>query len=192
MTDFSKKSEAMKYFDSILENLKQLKITAISTFCPMSWNHQSGYRIYSTDTNVYILFENESCLVIAYPFIDALDVEFRKITSLEKNHYKLQEKDCFNTIDDISDLYTGKVYQMENCNLEYGSITSVSFRPVTKKYSKWIDGDTAFVSPTAETYDEIKFSMSNGKSFVICPDDAEADGYTLFWSEDAIESITKK
>ena len=191
MTDFSKKSEAKKYFDSILENLQQLKITAISTICPMSWNHHRGYRTYSTDTELYILFENEYCLVIRYRFIDALNVEFRKLTSLEKNHYKIQKKDCFNTINDICDFRTGKVYQKENCNLEYGSITGVSFRSVTKVYSKWIDGDIDFVSPTAETYDEIKFTMSNGKSFVICPDSAEADGYTLFWSEDTIESITK-
>ena len=43
-----------------------------------------------------------------------------------------------------------------------------------------------------ETFDEIKFTMSNGKSFVICADDAEVDGYALVWSEDTDETITEK
>ena len=183
MTDFSKKSEAKKYFDSILESLQQSEVTAICTLSPMSWNHHRGYRTYSTDTEIYILFKNEYCLVITYRFIDALNIEFRKLTALEENHYKLRERDCFNT---------SKVYQTENCNLEYGSIVDVLFRSVTKEYSKWIDNDVDFVSPTEETFDEIKFTMSNGKSFVICPDSAEADGYTLFWLEDTIETIVKR
>jgi hypothetical protein len=38
--------------------------------------------------------------------------------------------------------------------------------------------------------DKITFSMENGKSFVICPDDAMVDGYTLVWSADAKETVT--
>ena len=54
------------------------------------------------------------------------------------------------------------------------------------------DNDVDYVSPTKETFDEIKFTMSNGKSFVICADDAEVDGYALVWSEDTDETITEK
>ncbi len=193
MTDFSKKSQTIKFFNSIMGDLQQSKIKAIFSIAPMSWNHYRDYRTYSTDTEIYILLENNQCLVIYYRFIDALDVHFRKLTPQEKDKYcKLREKDFFNTINNLYDHRTNKIYQTQTCNLEYGSIEDVSLRSVTKAYSKWLDDGIDFVSPTEETFDEIKFTMSNGKSFVICADDAEVDGYTLFWSEDTDETITKK
>ena len=193
MTDFSKKSETIKYFNSIMQDLQQSKIKAIFSIAPMSWNHHRGYRTYSTDTEVYILLENEFCLVIDYRFIDALDIQFRKLTSLEEDAYcKLREKDFFNTVNDIHDFRTNKIYRTESCNLEYSSIADVSLRSVTNDYSKWLEDGIDFVSPTDETFDEIKFTMSNGKSFIICADDAEVDGYTLFWSENTDEAITER
>ena len=193
MTDFSKKSETIKYFNSIMQDLQQSKIKAIFSIAPMSWNHHRGYRTYSTDTEVYILLENEFCLVIDYRFIDALDIQFRKLTSLEEDAYcKLREKDFFNTVNDIHDFRTNKIYRTETCNLEYRSIADVSLRSVTNDYSKWLEDGIDFVAPTDETFDEIKFTMSNGKSFIICADDAEVDGYTLFWSENTDEAITER
>ena len=193
MTDFSKKSETIKYFNSIMLDLQQSKIKAIFSIAPMSWNHHRGYRTYSTDTEVYILLENEFCLVIDYRFIDALDIQFRKLTSLEEDAYcKLREKDFFNTVNDIHDFRTNKIYRTETCNLEYSSIADVSLRSVTNDYSKWLEDGIDFVAPTDETFDEIKFTMSNGKSFIICADDAEVDGYTLFWSENTDEAITER
>ena len=193
MTDFSKKSETIKYFNSIMQDLQQSKIKAIFSIAPMSWNHHRGYRTYSADTEVYILLENEFCLVIDYRFIDALDIQFRKLTSLEGDAYcKLRENDFFNTVNDIHDYRTNGVYQTETCNLEYGSIVAVSLRSVTNDYSKWLEDGIDFVAPTDETFDEIKFTMSNGKSFIICADDAEVDGYTLFWSENTDEAITER
>ena len=193
MTDFYKKSETIKYFNSIMQDLQQSKIKAIFSIAPMSWNHHRGYRTYSTDTEVYILLENEFCLVIDYRFIDALDIQFRKLTSLEEDAYcKLREKDFFNTVNDIHDFRTNKIYRTETCNLEYSSIADVSLRSVTNDYSKWLEDGIDFVAPTDETFDEIKFTMSNGKSFIICADDAEVDGYTLFWSENTDEAITER
>ena len=193
MTDFYKKSETIKYFNSIMQDLQQSKIKAIFSIAPMSWNHHRGYRTYSTDTEVYILLENEFCLVIDYRFIDALDIQFRKLTSLEEDAYcKLREKDFFNTVNDIHDFRTNKIYRTETCNLEYSSIADVSLRSVTNDYSKWLEDGIDFVAPTDETFDEIKFTMSNGKSFIICADDAEVDGYTLFWSENTDEVITER
>jgi len=193
MTDFSKKSEMIKYFDSIMGDLTLSKIKAVFSIAPLSWNSNKGYRIYSTDSEIFILFENEFCLIINYFFIDDLNIQFRKLTSLEKDEYnKLRTKDFFNTENDIHDYRTDTVYQTETCNLEYGNIAEVSLRSVTEDYSKWLGNDIDFVSPTDETFDEIKFTMSNGKSFIVCPDDAIADGYALFWSDDTNEIITKK
>ncbi len=193
MTDFSKKSGTMEYFNSIMDDLKQAKIESIFSFCPPFWSHYRGYRTYDTDTEIYILLENGFCLVINYRFIDALDIQFRKLTlSEQEEHQNLLIKDLFNTVNDIHDFHTNRIHRTETCNLEYGSIVKVTLQSVTKDYNKWLDGHIDLVSPTEETFDEIKFTMSNGKSFAICADDADADGYILLWSEDTEETITEK
>ena len=193
MTDFAKKSYVNEFFESIISELQKSKVKAIFSFSSPSWNYNRGFRTYSTDTEVYILLENDWCLVIDYRFIDALDVKFRKLTALEKEEYnRLLVKDWFNTINNIHNWRINKIYRTESCKLEYGKIESISLRSVTKEYNKWLDKNVDLVFPTEETFDQIKFTMSNDKSFIICADDAEVDGYTLMWSEDTNEMVTDK
>lgn len=189
----SKKSEATAYFDSILSELQKIRIKAVFTLASPFWSNKRGHRSYMDDTEIYVQLENDFCLVISYRFIDFLEVEYRKLT--ESEFYKYQElmiKDCFNTVNDIQNSRTGKIYETQICELEYGRIEEISLRSVTRDYLKWIDGDLDFVEPTEETFDEIKFTMSNGKSFVICADEAVTDGYVMFWSEDSTETIIKR
>lgn len=187
----SKKSEATSYFNSILCSLKEEKIKAVFSLSSPSWNfYNRSFRTYRTDEEVYVLFENDWCLVINYRFIDYLDVDFRKLTETEiKEYEELLIKDCFNTTNDLYDFHSKQIYETQTCKLEYDNIESISLKSVTDKYSKWVDDDICFASSTEETFDEIKFSMSNGKSFIICADDAETDGYIMFWSEDTKEEI---
>lgn len=193
MTDFSKKSQTIKYFNSIMDELKVSKVKAIFSLSAPFWNQHRGFRSYSTYTELYVMLQNGMCLVITYYFVDNLEVQFRKLTTEEETEYsKMMIKDFFNSVDDIYDIYANKIKRVETCALEYDCISSVSLRSVTEKYNKWIDNDVDYVSPTKETFDEIKFTMSNGKSFVICADDAEVDGYALVWSEDTDETITEK
>ena len=175
-----------------MDELKQSKVNAVFGLYAGFWNQHRGYRLYSSDTELYIMLENNKCLVISYYFVDGLEVEFRELTPEESNDYtKVLQKDFFNTEDDIYNYYTSQIVRKETCKLEYGSIVDVSLRSVTSDYNKWVDGDIKVVHPTAETFDEIKFTMSSGKSFIICADDAEADGYALLWSEDTEETITE-
>lgn len=187
----SKKSEATSYFNSILCSLKEAKIKAVFSLSSPSWNfYNRSFRTYRTDEEVYVLFENDWCLVINYRFIDYLDVDFRKLTETEiKEYEELLIKDCFNTTNDLYDFHSKQIYETQTCKLEYDNIESISLKSVTDEYSKWVDDDICFASSTEETFDEIKFSMSNGKSFIICADDAETDGYIMFWSEDTKEEI---
>ncbi|MDE6598262.1 MAG: hypothetical protein K2K60_06455 [Clostridia bacterium] len=62
----------------------------------------------------------------------------------------------------------------------------VELKRVTENYSAWIDGGIVDgIKPTEETFSEIKFIMDNGKSFIMCADNPENDGYSLLWSKDA-------
>ena len=85
--DFSKRSQTELFFSSIIDDLRKYKIVAAFSLSPMSWNHDRRYRTYSTDTEIFILLENDDCLVIDYRFIDSLDIQYRKMTGEEKNEY---------------------------------------------------------------------------------------------------------
>lgn len=188
MTDFSKKSQTLEFLNSILDDLRKTKVKSV--FClPLAfWETHMGYRRYYTDTELYILLENDNCLVIDYLFIDKLDLQLRKMTDEEKQFYsEIYCKDLFNP----SSTYAyneERESKTDLYSLDYGSIESVSIHSVNNEYTKWINGDIISVSPATETFDEIRFTMSNGKSITLCPASAEDDGYLLFWSEDAVEN----
>lgn len=140
------------------------------------------------DENIYIMFENEKCLVVSYFFIDSLCVEYRSLTEQEKKQILLSIiEDYFNNTIDIYNSHT-KNDRTESISLEYDSIEKITITPVISEYSKWLEDGIDYVSPTSETFCEIKFKMKNGNSFTIAPDDAEADGYTLIWSKEAKET----
>lgn len=114
MLDFSKKTDTEKYFSSIMGDLQKTKIKTVFSIAPMSWHHHREYRTYTTCSELYVLFENDYCLVINYRFIDALKIQYRKLTADERNKYSaLLVKDFFNTINNISDWREKRVYCTE-------------------------------------------------------------------------------
>ena len=182
----SKKSEANIFFGEILAKLKNIKIKSVFALTSPFWNTHKGYRSYDSDTELYILFENDTCMVIEYYFVDSLEIELRPMTSEEQEKYsKTMIKDFFNSSNDICDHITYEKIRNESCTLDYDSVKNIKLKVVVDEYEKWIDGGINFVKPTNETFDEIKIEMNNGKSFVICPDPASDDGYIHVWSEDS-------
>lgn len=157
------------------------------------WNHHNGYRTYSADTEVYILFEDEMCLVINYLFIDELDIEYRPLQKDEGDIYEeIIIRDFFNSVDEIHASVEGEIIEVQTISLDYDSIETICLNPVTYEYGKWISQGIEEVQPTDETFDKLELQMKNGKSIFICPQDAESDGYVMLWSEDALEVIEKK
>ena len=67
MLELSKASDAKSFFEDIIEKMRGIKISSIFSACP-SFNNHSGYRSYSEDTPIYILFENGYALIIEYRF----------------------------------------------------------------------------------------------------------------------------
>lgn len=188
MKKLSKLTEAKIYFDNILEKIKDTKVKAIFSFGSFISKH-SGTQVYMQDENIYIMFENEKCLVVSYFFIDSLCVEYRSLTEQEKEQISQSIiEDYFNNTIDIYNSYTNKKDRTESILLEYDSIEKITITPVISEYSKWLEDEIDYVSPTSETFCEIKFIMKNGNTFTIAPDDAEADGYSLLWSDEAAES----
>ena len=192
----SKMSEAKTFFEDLIKNVAGAKIKSISSSNPF-FNSHRGYRKYEDKDSVYIVFENGQCLIIDYLFVDSLCVNFHPLTDEEKTDLENRSiKDFFNCSVDIhgwvkndnGESVVGDVERTEIIALEYDSISSIELRSVTKEYLKWIDDDIDYVSPSNETFDQIKFVMSNGNTFVVCADDADADGYVVVWSTEAKET----
>ena len=198
MIELSNALEAKIYFENIIKEMNGVKICAIFSACPF-FNNNSGFRRYEDDTPIYIIFENGQCLIIEYPFIDSLCIDFRTLNEEENKLFKEATiKDFFNCSVDIHNYSENnegksvyKKYETKIISLEYDTLFSVELRPVTEEYEKWIDGDIDYMVPTEDTFDEIKFKMSNGSTFIICADDAVVDGYVMAWSTDAKESVIK-
>lgn len=197
MTELFTASKAKVYFEEIVKKMQNIKIKAVFSASPF-FSSNMGYRRYEDDAPIYVLFENDECLIIDYCFIDSLYIDFRPLNSEENVSLKKPMiKDFFNCSVDIhrwdkndkGETIVGAVDHTEIISLEYEAITEIDLRPVTKEYSKWIDGNLDYASPNKETFDQIKFTMSNGNTFVVCADDAEVDGYVMVWSTDAEESI---
>ena len=193
----SKASEAKRFLEEIIKKMRNIKIKTVFSAGPF-FSSNKGYRRYEDDTPIYIVFENDECLIIDYRFIDALYMDFRSLNSEENALLeKTMIKDFFNcTVDihrwaknDNGESVAGAVDHTEIISLEYDAISNIDLRPVREEYEKWIDGDIDYVTPTKDTFDEIKFTMSNGNTFIICADDAYVDGYVMAWSTDAKESI---
>ena len=192
MIELSKASEAKSYLKSIINHVQGKKIKQIFSLSPF-WNNHCGYRLYSDCAPLYIVFETGQCLIIEYNFVDALRAECREMNEEEiNNSQNLPLTDYFNSSDDIYNSVNGKITDVdrrETIALEYSELESIELRKVTWEYSKWIDGDIDYVLPTEETFDQIKFVMSNGNSFIVCADDAEMDGYIMAWSTDSDENV---
>jgi hypothetical protein len=197
MTELFTASKAKIYFEEILKKMQNIKIRAVFSAGPF-FSSNMGYRRYEDDAPIYVLFENNECLIIDYRFIDLLYIDFRPLNSKENALLeKVMIKDFFNCSVDIhrwdkndkGESVVGAIDHTETISLEYEAISSIDLRPVTEEYEKWIDGDIDYVTPTEDTFDEIKFTMSNGNTFIICADHAYVDGYVMAWSTDAEESI---
>lgn len=194
MSDLPKKSQAEEFFNTVVEEMKGVPIKAIFSLSSISFSGGRGLRVFNSgDAQVFVMFENEQCLVLEYPFIDSLGAELRKMTSEELKWYtdeEHQEKDWFNAVYKWKNYLTDKEFNTEIYSLEYSTIEKISLRSVTEKYDKWLsNSDIDLVDPTDETFDEITITMGNGKSIFICPEWALFDGYTLFWSEDAKKTV---
>lgn len=194
MSDLPKKSQAEVFFTAVVDEMKGVPIKAVFSLSSISFSSGRGLRVFdSGDAKVFVMFEDERCLVLWYPFIDSLGAELRKMTSEELKLYndeEHQEKDWFNAAFKRKKYLTDREFTTEIYSLEYSTIEKVSLRSVTEKYDKWLsNSDIDLVNPTDETFDEITITMENGKSIVICPECALLDGYTLFWSEDAQKTV---
>lgn len=174
MCFISEKSHAEKYFYDVLNKLGQKRVKAVFSLCTFIRSHSNGAVVFKTDGDVYILFENDMCLILDYLIIDRLEVRLRELSKEEKTAY--QKNGCVD------------LFNISGCTaLEYGYLKQIEPIGFTGQYSKWVDGELEYTDSTSENFNDIRFVMDNGNSFVISAEDGDGDGYTAVSSRDVRE-----
>ncbi|MCQ2602932.1 MAG: hypothetical protein MJ193_03270 [Clostridia bacterium] len=185
----SNAKDVIDYFENALIKVKDNKVKAVFSYCPFSFEDE-GTMKYICDTLVYVVFDNNKCFVFDYYFIDELTVELRDLTEQEIEECKNLDfvKDFFNNESKVyADNSMESVLSVEKIALQYDVIDSVEVSIITEPYAKWVDDEIKTdVKPDGRSFDKLTFRMKNGKSFSICPDNPESDGYVLVWSDDAV------
>ena len=175
------KTEVQKFFDCVLKIMNGVGISAVFSQDICFGRTEEDARFYDISDDVIILFENGMCLDLNYRFIDSFGAELREMTGEEKKLYDENQ---------ITDFFNNTVFENtpdeETVSLEYDSLDRIDLKSVTKPYSKWIRNEIVDeIEPDENTFEDITFTMKNGKVFSVHPCDAMDDGYTLVWSDDA-------
>ena len=183
-----KASDAAAFFDALLAKTGDVRIKALFS-ATMTYGYDGGRRVYWLDEKCYIIFENDECLTVDFPFIDKLHLQYRRMTPEEREIYEASDiKDYFNYKSELYDP-AAKRFETRSIALEYDALDSIELRIRTTPYEVSASGSEE-KTPTPETFDEITFFMKNGKRFTICPEDAVNDGYADVYSGDAVERHT--
>ena len=69
------KKDADEYFNKLLNEIKSIKITNVFTLSNLSYVSEKEKTIYDTDTELYIMLENNKCIVISYLDTSLLGIE---------------------------------------------------------------------------------------------------------------------
>ena len=118
-----------------------------------------------------------------------VSVPFRVTEKELEGYRKTLTADYFNCVHKVHNAHTMQITEVDKVDLQYGKIVDVKLKPVKVEYNKWVEGHLIVVQPDKETFSEMEFVMDNGASFIVCADDAESDGYSLLWSNDASVEI---
>ena len=186
---FNKKSELQQYFNNILnDNMNEIvKIVSLtdggSTDLPIR---------YSIDEPLYIIFKNEKALIISYFNVCEIIVDYRKLTIDEKKDIaQINCNDFFNRVSDVYDYHTLKLSKRITVLLKYDALEKIEVKYFEGNYEIWENNKIITKKGTLENFDEIIFTMKNGKSFYIKPEAAIFAGYLDVWSNDTYENIIK-
>ena len=187
---FNKKSDLQQYFNNIVKN-NMSEIVKIASLADDSSSKDLAIR-YSIDEPLYIIFKNGKALIISYFNVCEITVDYRELTSDEKKLLaQINCKDFFNQVNDIYDYHTLKLSKRITVFLEYDALEKIEVKYFEGNYETWENNKIIIKKGTLENFDEIIFTMKNGKRIHIKPESAIFDGYLDVWSDDAYENIIK-
>lgn len=168
--DVETKTEIEFVLKCIYEKIWNKKIVKIfdlygNTF---NWKQKENSHV-CTDDDVYIMFEDNTCIIINLVNRSAAWIKYKK---LSKN-----EKEEFSTINDM--------FTFENNNFNYDSIHEFKVNSFSHEYEKWIsNGNTSSmitIPAGGDYFDKITIVLKNNIKIFIQAEDAMSDGYCDIW-----------
>ena len=165
ITDYKQMNEYMIEFMRLVKDKKIVKIISSSG---LSWYERSEPRgkVYNTDAQNYIVFEDNTVLKFDYRWFSLIDIRLTEVECLHKN-----EQEWFVNSDMLLDL-------------DYANSTIIDYElnHFTDEYI--INPSDDQTRPEGGDYfKEIIFHLDNEKKLCICPQNAETDGYCDIWME---------
>ncbi len=188
MEYFDNKRKVDEYFKKVLEQIRDLKVINVFTMDNASYGVGKEKIIYDTDTELYILLENNKCFIISYLNASLLGIEYRSLNEKELKRYKeIRDKDLFNMVHEIHNPQTMKICNIDSIRFEYSSIVQIEVHGFSNEFETWRNNEEVIMPNGGDYFDRINFCMDNGNKICICPKDAIFDGYLDFWAEGSIE-----
>ena len=178
------KKDADEYFNKLLNEIKSIKITNVFTLSNLSYVSEKEKTIYYTDTELYIMLENNKCIVISYLDTSLLGIEYRYLSMEELNQYnQIKDKDFFNMVREIYDSNTMQICSSDSIKFEYSSIIQVVVHGFSHEFETWRDNKEVKLPSGGDYFNRIDFCLGNGNKICMCPKDVVFDGYLDFWVE---------
>lgn len=152
-------NEIDEYIKNITTDDENKQIKYIFTNGSLCWRETNNSKNYSLDTEIYIVFDNDSVLRIDYKFYGLVYARYMWIQNLNIREKEFNN-DEFKLDLDVTDTRI-EGYEIEKFSEEYE-----------------INPSTGTTRPKGGDYfKKITFKLSNGKKLCICAEDAEVDGY---------------
>lgn len=142
MYNLSKATEALDFFGTVAEKNCESQVLSVFSYDDVLKEEEN----LTTYDSIFILFDNRMCVMLKYLLSDELFAEYRPISEIEYEVYKI-----------LSD---------EQKKSEYGAIDNISVNLVK--------GSRGFSD--SESFDEVYLETDAGKTIVICADGAVTDG----------------
>ena len=209
--DIQTKTELEFVFNILKEKIKNQYIKRIFSFDDAIPGKNNNLIEYNTlEDPLYILFEDDYCLIIEFTNYSSIYLDYRKITPEEvkqgignisnkdidylNNYHEIHGWDFDENRNRIEESFRMK--QIIEIHGKYDKINDIQIEGFNDSYEKWISNGNASSMITipagGDYFKSIKLALNNGLEISMCPQDAEMDGYYDLIIEDKNNVITYK
>lgn len=194
--DIQTKTELEFVFEIIKKKIGDSSIKRIFSFddaIPRKNNNKIEYN--TLEEPLYILFDNDYCLIIEFTNYSSIYLDYRKITLEEikqaienvsnkdidclNNYHRIHGWDFDDNRNRIEDSFGMK--EIIEIHGNYDKISDIQIDGFNDSYEKWIsDGSSSSmitIPAGGDYFKSIKFILNNGIKIKMRPQDAEMDGY---------------
>ena len=209
--DIQTKTELEFILDVLKEKIGNSSIKRIFSFDDAIPGKDSNIIEYNTlEDPLYILFDNDYCLIIEFTNYSSIYIDYRKITPEEmkqgignvsnkdidylNNYHEIHGWDFDENRNRIEESFRMK--KIIEIHGNYDKINDIQIEGFNTSYEKRISNGSISSMITipagGDYFKSVKFILNNGIEISMCPQDAEMDGYYDLMIEDKNNIIKYK